>query len=183
MNGRKNFSPFIYNINCIGDLMKYFAYGSNMSILRLQERVPSAKRLDIVTLKNHQLRFNMGADDGSGKCDSFQTNNNEDIVIGALFDINKNEKGILDRAESLGHGYNEKLVFVENNLGEVFEALIYCAIKIDPSLKPYYWYINHVIIGAKETKVPAEYLAFIESVECIEDPDHSRDAQQRAMYS
>jgi gamma-glutamylcyclotransferase len=163
--------------------MKYFAYGSNMSLLRLQERVPSAKRLEIVTLKNHQLRFNMGADDGSGKCDSFQTNNNEDIVIGALFEINITEKGILDRAESLGYGYDEKLVFVENDLGEVFEALIYCAIKIDPSLKPYSWYINHVIIGAKETKVPAHYLAFIESVECIEDPDHSRDAQQRAMYS
>ena len=162
--------------------MKYFAYGSNMSLLRLQERVPSAKRLEIVTLRNHQLRFNMGADDGSGKCDSFQTNNSKDIVIGALFEINKNEKYILDTAESLGYGYDEKLVFVENYSGEVFEALIYCAIKIDSLSKPYSWYINHVIIGAKETKVPTEYLAVIESIECIDDPDINRDAKQRAMY-
>ena len=38
--------------------MKYFAHGSNMSLLRLKERVPSAKKLGIVTLKSHQLRFN-----------------------------------------------------------------------------------------------------------------------------
>ncbi|WOH36377.1 gamma-glutamylcyclotransferase family protein [Thalassotalea fonticola] len=162
--------------------MKYFAYGSNMSLNRLQERVPSARKLEIVTLKNHQLRFHMSSIDGSGKCDSFQTNNHEDIVIGALFEINKNEKWVLDRAESLGFGYEEKLVFVENSSGESFEALTYYAIKIDASLKPYSWYLNHVIIGAKETEVPIDYLAVIESIECIEDPDKNRDAKQRAIY-
>ena len=162
--------------------MKYFAYGSNMSLLRLKERVPSAKKLGIVTLKKHQLRFNMSGDDDSGKCDSFETNNHEDIVIGALFEIDENEKDALDRAESLGDGYDEKFVFVQSNSGEVFEALTYYAIKIDASLQPYSWYLNHVIIGAKETKLPTDYLAIIESVECIEDPDTSRDAKQRAMY-
>lgn len=154
-----------------------------MSLIRLQQRVPSAKSLEIVTLKYHQLRFNMSSVDGSGKCDSFQTNNSDDIVIGLLFEINKNEKEYLDRAESLGFGYDEKLVVVQSDSGEVFEALTYCAIKIDASLKPYSWYLNHVIIGAKETKVPADYLTVIESIECIEDPDKNRDAKQRAMYS
>ncbi|PCI58357.1 MAG: gamma-glutamylcyclotransferase [Gammaproteobacteria bacterium] len=163
--------------------MKYFAYGSNMSILRLQERVPSAKKLEVVTLKSHQLRFNMNGDDGSGKCNAFQTNNNEDTVIGALFEIDTNEKGALDRAESLGFGYDEKLVYVQNKSGEVFEALTYYAIKIDASLKPYSWYLNHVVIGAKETKVPTDYLVVIESIDCIEDLDRIRDAKQRAIYS
>jgi hypothetical protein len=153
-----------------------------MSLLRLQERVPSAQKIEIVTLKNHQLRFNMSGIDGSGKCDAFETNNSEDKVIGALFEINRNEKVILDRAESLGSGYDEKFVFVENALGEIFEALIYCAIKIDPSLKPYSWYLNHVIVGAKETKLPTYYLAVIESVECIEDSDKSREAREHAIY-
>jgi hypothetical protein len=162
--------------------VKYFAYGSNMSLVRLKERVPSTIKLEIVTLKNHQLRFNMSGNDGSGKCDSFETNNSEDLVIGVLFEINENEKVILDRAESLGTGYSEKLVFVQNYSGEIFEALIYCAIKIDASLKPYSWYLNHVIIGAKETKLPAEYLAVIESVECIEDLNKNREAKEREMY-
>ena len=167
----------------IGDLMKYFAYGSNMSLLRLQERVPSAKKLEVVTLKNHQLRFHMSSTDGSGKCDAFQTNNCEDKVVGVLFEINKSEKIILDQAESLGVGYDEKCVFVQNKTGEIFEALIYFALKIDTSLKPYSWYLNHVVIGAKETNLQTDYLALIESVECVEDPDKIREAKELAMYN
>lgn len=162
--------------------MKYFAYGSNMSLLRLQQRVPSAQKIGKVTLKNHQLRFNMSGKDGSGKCDSFETKNSEDAVIGALFEINENEKPILDKAESLGSGYNEKLVSVQNDLGEVFEALIYCAMRIDPSLKPFSWYLHHVIVGAKETKLPVDYLAIIQSVECIEDQNREREEKERAIY-
>jgi gamma-glutamylcyclotransferase len=154
-----------------------------MSLVRLQERVPSAQKLEIFTLKNHQLRFNMSGIDGSGKCDSFETNNKEDQVIGALFEINENEKVVLDRAESLGYGYHEKFFLVHNDAGEMFEALIYCAIRIDASLKPYSWYLNHVIIGAQETKSPAHYLAVIEYIECIEDLDKHREAKERAMYS
>lgn len=162
--------------------MKYFAYGSNMSIVRLKQRVPSAKKVGIVTLKNHQLRFNMSGNDTSGKCDAFETDSSEDLVIGALFDIDDNEKPILDRAESLGSGYSEKSVMVQDSSGEIFEALIYCAIRIDASLKPFSWYINHVIVGAKETKLPADYIAVIESVECIEDQNIEREAKERAMY-
>jgi len=162
--------------------MKYFAYGSNMSILRLQERVPSAIKLGKVMLKNHQLRFNMSCDDGSGKCDTFQTNNSEDIVIGCLFEIERSEKVVLDQAESLGEGYDEKTVLVQDDSGEVFEAVTYYAIKTDDSLKPYSWYLNHVIVGAKQTKVPKAYLDVIKSVSCIEDSDKDRDEKQRAMY-
>jgi len=169
--------------NYIGGMVKYFAYGSNMSLLRLKERVPSAIRLETVTLNNHQLRFHMSGIDGSGKCDSFQTNNSKDQVVGALFEINENEKGVLDRAESLGSGYDEKLVLVKNCSGDVFEALTYYAIKIDASLKPFSWYLNHVIVGAKETKVPADYLAAIQSIECFEDLDENREAKERAMYN
>jgi len=162
--------------------MKYFAYGSNMSLLRLKERVPSAIKLGIFTLKNHQLRFHMSGVDGSGKCDALQTDNSNNLVVGALFEIDENEKEALDRAESLGTGYDQKFVFVENDSGENFEALTYYAIKIDASLKPYSWYLNHVIVGAKETQVPAEYLAVIESVESVEDLDESREVKERAMY-
>jgi len=153
-----------------------------MSIARLQERVPSAKRLEMVTLKKHQLRFHMSSDDGSGKCDCFLTNNNEDIVIGALFEINLSEKDTLDKAESLGYGYAEKTVEVQSESGEIFQASLYYAIKIEASLKPYSWYLNHVVVGAKETKLPNEYLATIQSIECIEDPDKNRDEVQRAIH-
>ena len=162
--------------------MKYFAYGSNMSLLRLRERVPSAENIGVFMLKEHQLRFHKTSKDGSGKCDAFQTNNNRDMVIGALFEINDDEKEALDRAEGLGYGYDEKIVNVLNDSGMSFEALTYYATKMDSSLKPYSWYLNHVVIGAKEINIPAQYLDAIQSIECIEDPDENRDAKQRAMY-
>ena len=162
--------------------MKYFAYGSNMSVLRLQERVPSALRVGIFLLNEHRLCFHKASNDGSAKCDAQQTNNINDVVIGALFEIDKNEKKYLDSAEGLGYGYDEKIVKVLNYSGEAFEALTYYAIKTDPTLKPYSWYLNHVITGANEINMPAHYLDTIQSIECIEDPDQIRDAKQRAMY-
>ncbi len=162
--------------------MKYLAYGSNMSLTRLQQRVPSAKRLDTVTLQNHQLRFHMSSHDGSGKCNAYQTNNENHKVIGALFEIDINEKDVLDRAESLGVGYGEKFVSVQSESGEVFEALTYYALKLDHTLKPYSWYLNHVIVGARETQLPTEYLRIIETTESIEDLDEQRAKIELAMH-
>lgn len=162
--------------------MKYFAYGSNMSLTRLKNRVPSAVRLGTYILIGHQLRFHKSSDDGSSKCDAFQTYSNSDAVVGALFDINNNEKSDLDQIEGLGEGYSEKRVKVANSGGEFIEATTYYAIKINAPLKPYSWYLNHVIIGAIETDVPAQYLASIQSIEPIQDPDANRDKQERAMY-
>jgi gamma-glutamylcyclotransferase (GGCT)/AIG2-like uncharacterized protein YtfP len=162
--------------------MKYFAYGSNMSFLRLQERVPSAQRLGTYTLKEHILRFHKASKDGSAKCDAFQTNNKADMVIGALFEINDEEKAYLDKVEGLGYGYSEKSIKVHNDTGEAIVAVMYYAIDIDASLKPYAWYVNHVVVGAIETNVPAQYLAAIQSIEYIEDPDKDRNISELAMY-
>ena len=78
--------------------MKYFAYGSNMSLLRLRERVPSAERLGVFKLEQHVLRFHKIGIDGSGKCDAFLTEDPNASVIGALFEIDK-EAGIKDAKE------------------------------------------------------------------------------------
>jgi hypothetical protein len=68
-----------------------------------------------------------------------------------LFEIDIEEKHILDNAESLGTGYFDKTVSVEDGNGNVFNALIYCALKIDDTLKPFSWYLYHVISGAKKS--------------------------------
>jgi len=81
--------------------MLYFAYGSNMSVSRLRKRVPSASPLGCHILKKHDLRFHKKSKDGSGKCDAYETSNDKDIVYGALFGIDPNEKPALDAAEGL----------------------------------------------------------------------------------
>ncbi|MEH6652444.1 MAG: gamma-glutamylcyclotransferase family protein [Motiliproteus sp.] len=171
-------------VNLYGDNVKYFAYGSNMSLPRLKERVPSAERVGVFALAEHTLKFHkVNKKDGSGKCDAQFTGSPDDVVIGALFEISDNEKVALDKAEGLGYGYQDKTVQIRDEQGEMIEAVTYYATNIDPSLKPYSWYLFHVVYGAKETGVAASYLSTIESTKSIEDPDRNRDARERAIYS
>jgi gamma-glutamylcyclotransferase len=162
--------------------MKYFAYGSNMSLARLRGRVPGAIRLGVFFLDEHDLRFHKTGKDGSGKCDAFHTRNTSHSVIGALFEIDRNEKKVLDKVEGLGYGYEEKSVRVHDGNGDSHVAVTYCAIRMNPALRPYSWYLNHVVVGAQETKVPPEYLDRIRAVDSAEDPDEERDTEQRAIY-
>ncbi len=161
--------------------MKYFAYGSNMSLARLKERVPSAQRIGTYFLEMHDLRFHKAGRDGSAKCDAFYTGGDH-LIYGSLFEMDPVEKTMLDRAEGLGFGYLDKRVQLLNAKGETISALIYYATQIDDALKPYTWYLNHVLIGAKESRLPLSYTRNIELIEAIEDHDTERDNKQRAIY-
>lgn len=109
-----------------GGNVKYFAYGSNMSLLRLKGRVPGAERIGMFTLIEHSLRFHKWSKkDGSAKCDALFTGNPDDCVIGALFEIPDCEKGPLDEAEGLGFGYEEKRVTVPDRERDARERAIY----------------------------------------------------------
>lgn len=167
----------------MGAALKYFAYGSNMSIARLRGRVPSAVPLGRYALKQHDLRFHKSGSDGSGKCNALYTGNAADVVIGALFEIEADEKPALDAAEGLGQGYNLKRVTVVGVDGAALGALTYIATRIDNSLRPYSWYLNHVLVGAQETALPNEYIERkISSIEPVEDMNDVRNAEQLAIH-
>lgn len=161
--------------------MLCFSYGSNMSLARLQDRVPSAQFVAIATLPAHRLRFHKVSRDGSGKCDAEETGNPEDSVIGVVYEILDDEKTALDRKEGLGSGYDEKEVEVTTDQGRL-TALIYFATNTDSQLKPYRWYKEHVLIGARKNGLPSEYIAQIEAMEAIEDPDTERHDRELAIY-
>ena len=72
----------------------YFAYGSNMSLRRLQARVSSAQSLGLGTLHNHAHAFHKIGTDGSGKCDIVSAENA--TVYGVLFDMPEAELATLD---------------------------------------------------------------------------------------
>lgn len=163
--------------------MKYFAYGSNMSLARIRQRIPGAVRDGVFRLAQHTLRFHkVGYLDGSAKCDAFYTGKPADQVIGALFDISASDKSTLDKIEGVGFGYQDKIVPVTDNLGTSVLAVTYVATSIDSSLQPFSWYLNHVMRGAKESGLPADYIAAIAATPCIDDPDKTRDALERAIY-
>jgi len=149
--------------------MRYFAYGSNMSLSRLHERAPSARTMGTYALWAHVLRFHKVGKDGSGKCDALYTENPADRVFGVLFDIKNSEKQNLDAVEGLGHGYGEKTVIVHDASGGEVSAVTYYATTIDPTLKPYSWYKNHVLAGARESCLPEDYIEKIGKIAVVED--------------
>ncbi|MBR9868727.1 MAG: gamma-glutamylcyclotransferase [Oceanospirillales bacterium] len=161
--------------------MKYFAYGSNMSLARLQQRVPNARVSGCYFLDGHDLRFHKAGQDGSAKCDAFYTGRG-DRIYGVLFDISVSEKPVLDRAEGLGAGYDEKTVQLQNEQGDRVEAITYYALQIDASLKPYRWYVNHLLVGAREANLPAEYIDKIMGFEFVDDPDADRHARESLIH-
>ncbi len=166
-------------------MKNYFAFGSNMFSKRLCERVPSAKAVGTYTLSKHDLRFHKRSKkDGSGKCDAYQTDNENDKVIGRLFTIDAAHECQLDKAEGLGKGYEKKCVCLVDENGETEAAFAYFAVRscIDNNLKPYTWYKKHVVTGAKEGGLPADYIKKIEAVPADKDPDHSREQKEMVLH-
>ncbi|MTI62437.1 gamma-glutamylcyclotransferase family protein [Methylophaga sp.] len=159
----------------------YFAYGSNMSSRRLQARVPSAEVYARAVLQGHQLRFHKHSlVDDSAKCDAYQTGNPDDLTRGVLFLFDAEEQAELDMCE--GEGYKVVQVEVETEDGQRLEALTYLAVLLEPGLSPYPWYKRHVLEGAREHMLPAEYIAWIESVVTQEDRNRERCERELAIY-
>jgi hypothetical protein len=132
-------------------------------------------------LPAHRLRFHKISKDGSGKCDAEATGNPDDRVVGVVYEISDDEKLVLDRTEGLGAGYDEKAIEVITDQGKV-TSLTYFATRVDATLKPYRWYKKHVLVGASENGLPSEYIAQIEAVETIDDPDVARSDRELAIY-
>lgn len=162
--------------------MLYFSYGSNISSKRLQQRVPSARYVSIAYLTQHELRFHKSSRDGSAKCDAHETGEDDHVIIGVVYDICNTEKSVLDIKEGLGKGYEEKIVEVVTHAGEIIETYTYYATHIDPRLKPYNWYKEHVLQGAMEYGFPDDYVTHIASIESIVDPVPERDGSELEIY-
>ncbi len=161
----------------------YFAYGSNMSLARLRARAPSAVRLGCVTLERHDLRFHKAGRDGSAKCDAFYTGELTDRIYGALFHIAHHEKPLLDAVEGLGQGYDEKWVEVQTDDGVAVTAVTYIATHIEAGLKPYTWYLEHVLVGAGELSLPRQYIERkIRSVEAVTDGLRERHERELSLH-
>ena len=156
-----------------------------MSSKRLRERVPSAKPIARGILRCHRLAFHKKSKkDESGKCD-IVVSSASDVVWGRVYEFDDKQKKCLDRAEGLNYGYWKKRVTVELDCGSTVCADTYYADpkKTNPCLKPYTWYVRHVLIGAKEAHLPSDYIKCIEAVDTQEDCNKFREAIELVIYS
>lgn len=149
--------------------MRYAAYGSNLHPLRLVARAPSAVLLGTGYLQQWSLRFHKKSMDNSGKCNVIATTGGIHV---AVYEMNYEDKLLLDRIEGLGSGYRTGSIRVP----EFGDCFTYVAEEthIDDSLTPYDWYRELVLLGCLELAFPDAYVKSVRSVEVQEDPDALR---------
>ena len=160
----------------------YFAYGSNMSVRRLKKRVSSAEPLGMGWLPKYKLMFRKRSQDLSGKCDVVPAEACR--AFGVLFEIDSSQEERLDQCEGLNGGYLKKACNVQVGEGQCMPAFTYYAHPkhVDDNLRPYTWYLNHVIIGAEEASLPETYVREVRSTESIKDADQEREKRERKLY-
>ena len=160
----------------------YFAYGSNLHPMRLMKRVASAELIGVATHLNHRLTFHKKSKDGSSKCNMFYSGSESDLFYGAIYKLKQEHKNELDGFEGKGYGYIDNLITL-NHDGVEYTCFTYLAQQshIVDNVKPYHWYKKLVVLGAHYLDFPAPYVASIEAVESMEDPNPERRKEKELL--
>jgi hypothetical protein len=152
-----------------------FSYGSNLLLERIQERIKSVKIINKYCLKGYRLVFNKAGVDESAKANIEETGNDDDFVWGVIHEIDYDEKPILDKHETLGQGY--ELICFRLYINGAYKTIHTYIVNDDHYIikgKPFNWYLDYVIKGAKQNQFPEDYIAELMKVESENDGNTSR---------
>jgi len=159
----------------------YFAYGSNLSYLRMLERTS----IDLLlkgkfAWRGCRLTFAKRSADGSGKCTAMPTTDDH-VVWGAIYRLTLADKRKLATFEV---GYQERsLMLPVDGVQKLGFTFIADTTHIDRSLRPYKWYKRLVVAGAREQGFPSEYIDEIDRIEPMIDPDAGRCASYDSILA
>ncbi len=157
--------------------MYYFAYGSNLYEPRMRHRVPSAIPVAVGRLPGYELAFRKIGNDGSMKCDLDPVE--WETAWGMIYYIHPDEVELLDAVEGEGYKRVEELVTRSDGASAV-DAITYRArAEWIGEGHPFDWYRDLIVTGARRHGLPEPYVAAIESLDAIEDPDPDRRAAAR----
>jgi hypothetical protein len=143
----------------------YFAYGSNLKVERLTERVGNVGVRGISQLADHRLSFDKRGKDGSGKACCVGAAGAS--VFGVLYSLSEAQLTELDRFE---RGYSREAIQVVGDARTPINALTYHAERRLDGLVPFTWYMRLMVEGAREHGLPAEWIARLEAIDAQEDP-------------
>ncbi len=152
----------------------YLAYGSNLHPQRLTARVGEPLAARTVRLTGWALRFHKRSRDGSAKCDIVPSHRGH--IYGVVYTMTVAAKRSLDRIEGLGFGYALKELHAPG-LGNVTTYRATAAV-IDSNLRPYSWYHQLVVAGARHHGFPPNYLSELTAVATMRDPDATRHRRE-----
>jgi gamma-glutamylcyclotransferase (GGCT)/AIG2-like uncharacterized protein YtfP len=144
--------------------MKYFAYGSNMAGPVMQAACAEHRFLGPARLPGYRFAFmRRSVRTGTGVADILP--DPESSVWGALYELERDRLGLLDRKETLGSGYEHLDVMVLTGDGHSHQAMAYSVIVKEPiEVCPSLAYVQGLIEGARERSLPEDYLASLRAL-------------------
>ncbi|MBX9867917.1 MAG: gamma-glutamylcyclotransferase [Burkholderiales bacterium] len=165
--------------------MYYFSYAANISVAWFQKRIASAEPLDTYELHGYRLEFNKIGADGSSKANAVYTGNQEDSIWGVVYQVAEEDRHALENGyNSRKHGYIKQNIMVEVDY-EPHQAFMFVAHEdsIDDNLKPYSWYVFHLLHGAMSADFPMEYVGMLQNVDTLTDTNIQRACNENEVYA
>jgi hypothetical protein len=136
----------------------YFAYGSNLSLARMRERVAGAEAVGAARLDGFRLCLDKCGRDGSGKANLREDAN--DVVWGVLYRFDPREWSRLDACEP---GYERIAVSVVLG-GAAVDALTYRSLDLTQDPVPFAWYKRLLVEGARAHALPGDWIRHLEAL-------------------
>lgn len=134
--------------------MKYFAYGSNMDPLQMQDRCPTARPLATALLSHHRFQI-----DGRGFATVTPCAGSS--VCGIVWEITETDEASLDQYEGVPNFYVKQYHPVQ--FDDRVESMLVYASTDQSSQLGRTEYLERIISVAEESHLPADYVRELRS--------------------
>lgn len=156
----------------------YFAYGSNILAARLRARCASAACLGIASAVDHATAFDVLSRDGSTKLGLRGMPGG--VAYGALWRIDETDRPGLAAAEGANYAETHDFPVIADGGAEI--RVVTWLPKRPPEIgRPYDWYRDLALAGARECRLPPETLAAFEGIDVAVDPLLDRPGRREAL--
>ena len=132
----------------------YVAYGSNLNMMQMGCRCPTASVVGTGKIIDYKLTFRRVA--------TIEPCVKKEVPV-AVWTIEDNDEKALDRYEGYPHLYRKEMIDVEMENGEKVNAMVYIMNYGEPAM-PYKQYIDTILKGYEDVGLDPSYL-----IEAIED--------------
>jgi gamma-glutamylcyclotransferase len=144
----------------------YFAYGSNLSTHRMQNRTGPILASRVARLKDYRLAFNNTDTAGVERYANIVPSAGA-LTWGVAYWCSPQAMAALDQYECVEEEcYSREWVEVETLDGERLQAEVYVGgerFSVEEG-RPNDWYLDIILLGAKEHGLPEDYIREIESL-------------------
>jgi len=154
-----------------------------MLVERLTRRCPSARPIATAIATRYEVRFDKIGRDNSAKATLFKTGDKSHNAPGVIFKISVDELPALDDAE--GDGYlrldDFAVTRIDDNASAITKTYIARSHARDKSLKPFNWYRDLCVAGAKEAGLPRRHIDYLSDISASSDPQPDRPGRLEAL--